>query len=119
MYSEIATLKHSSTQNPSFVIMLLHFTLTYAPVLIYIYFFIVLLFICAYNTWVISPRCPHPLPYHPIYIYFYLYSENTVYCEALSSSVFHGLKSEPEIGQSGNIYTTEIRKHYKCIALIY
>jgi hypothetical protein len=27
--------------------------------------FIVLLFICAYNSWVISPPCPHPLPYHP------------------------------------------------------
>jgi hypothetical protein len=29
-------------------------------------FFIVLLFICAYNTWVISPPCPHPLSYHPL-----------------------------------------------------
>jgi hypothetical protein len=28
--------------------------------------FIVLLFICAYNAWVISPPCPHPLPYHPL-----------------------------------------------------
>jgi hypothetical protein len=28
--------------------------------------FIVLLFICTYNTWVISPPCPHPLPYHPL-----------------------------------------------------
>jgi hypothetical protein len=28
-------------------------------------FFIVLLFICAYKAWVISPSCPHPLPYHP------------------------------------------------------
>jgi hypothetical protein len=28
--------------------------------------FIVLLFICAYNAWVISPSCPHPLPYHPL-----------------------------------------------------
>jgi hypothetical protein len=27
-------------------------------------FFIVLLFICAYKAWVISPPCPHPLPYH-------------------------------------------------------
>jgi hypothetical protein len=27
--------------------------------------FIYLLFICAYNAWVISPPCPHPLPYHP------------------------------------------------------
>jgi hypothetical protein len=24
-----------------------------------------LLFICAYNAWVTSPPCPHPLPYHP------------------------------------------------------
>jgi hypothetical protein len=30
-------------------------------------FFIVLLFMCAYNVWVISPQCPHPLPYHPLY----------------------------------------------------
>jgi hypothetical protein len=28
--------------------------------------FIVLLFMCAYNAWVISPPCPHPLPYHPL-----------------------------------------------------
>jgi hypothetical protein len=28
--------------------------------------FIVLLFVCAYNVWVISPPCPHPLPYHPL-----------------------------------------------------
>jgi hypothetical protein len=31
-----------------------------------IIFFIVLLFICAYKAWVISPLCPHPLPYHPL-----------------------------------------------------
>jgi hypothetical protein len=24
------------------------------------------LFICAYKAWVISPPCPHPLPYHPL-----------------------------------------------------
>jgi hypothetical protein len=29
-------------------------------------FFIVLLFICAYKAWVISPPCPHPLLYHPL-----------------------------------------------------
>jgi hypothetical protein len=29
--------------------------------------FIYLLFICAYNAWVISPPCPHSLPYHPPY----------------------------------------------------
>jgi hypothetical protein len=29
-------------------------------------FFIVLLFISAYKAWVISPPCPHPLPYHPL-----------------------------------------------------
>jgi hypothetical protein len=28
---------------------------------------IVLLFICAYKAWVISPPCPHPLPYHPLH----------------------------------------------------
>jgi hypothetical protein len=27
---------------------------------------IVLLFICAYKAWVISPPCPYPLPYHPL-----------------------------------------------------
>jgi hypothetical protein len=27
-------------------------------------FFFFLLFICAYKAWVISPPCPHPLPYH-------------------------------------------------------
>jgi hypothetical protein len=25
-----------------------------------------LLFICAYKAWVITPSCPHPLPYHPL-----------------------------------------------------
>jgi hypothetical protein len=30
------------------------------------YFFFLLLFICAYKTWIISPPCPHPLPYHPL-----------------------------------------------------
>jgi hypothetical protein len=33
---------------------------------IFLLFIIVLLFICAYNAWVISPPCPHPLPYHPL-----------------------------------------------------
>jgi hypothetical protein len=32
------------------------------------FFFIVLLFICAYKAWVISPPCPHPLPYHPLHL---------------------------------------------------
>jgi hypothetical protein len=31
------------------------------------YFFIVLLFIYAYKAWVISPPCPHLLPYHPLH----------------------------------------------------
>jgi hypothetical protein len=30
------------------------------------FFFFLLLFICAYKAWVISPPCPHPLPYHPL-----------------------------------------------------
>jgi hypothetical protein len=30
-----------------------------------LFIFIILLFICAYKAWVISPSCPHPLPYHP------------------------------------------------------
>jgi hypothetical protein len=34
---------------------------------IFIFFFIVLLFICAYKAWVISAFCPHPLPYHPLH----------------------------------------------------
>jgi hypothetical protein len=33
----------------------------------FIYLFIYLLFICAYKAWVISPPCPHPLPYHPLH----------------------------------------------------
>jgi hypothetical protein len=33
---------------------------------LFFFFFIVLLFICAYNAWVISRPCPHPLPYHPL-----------------------------------------------------
>jgi hypothetical protein len=34
--------------------------------LFYLFIFIVLLFIYAYKAWVISPPCPHPLPYHPL-----------------------------------------------------
>jgi hypothetical protein len=30
-------------------------------------FFFLLLFICAYKAWFISPPCPHPLPYHPLH----------------------------------------------------
>jgi hypothetical protein len=29
-------------------------------------FYFILLFICAYKAWVISPPCPHLLPYHPL-----------------------------------------------------
>jgi hypothetical protein len=29
---------------------------------IYIFFIFLLLFICAYKAWFISPPCPHPLP---------------------------------------------------------
>jgi hypothetical protein len=28
--------------------------------------FFFFLLICAYKAWVISPPCPHPLPYHPL-----------------------------------------------------
>jgi hypothetical protein len=31
------------------------------------FFSFLLLFICAYKAWVISPPCPHPLPYHPLH----------------------------------------------------
>jgi hypothetical protein len=31
------------------------------------FFFIVLLFICAYKALVISTPYPHPLPYHPLH----------------------------------------------------
>jgi hypothetical protein len=34
---------------------------------IFFSFFFILLFICAYKAWVISPPCPHPLPYHPLH----------------------------------------------------
>jgi hypothetical protein len=33
---------------------------------LFIFNFFLLLFICAYKAWVISPPCPHPLPYHPL-----------------------------------------------------
>jgi hypothetical protein len=34
----------------------------------YLFVFVfVLLFICAYKAWVISPPCPHPLLYHPLH----------------------------------------------------
>jgi hypothetical protein len=34
--------------------------------LTWFFFLFLLLFICAYKTWFISPPCPHPLPYHPL-----------------------------------------------------
>jgi hypothetical protein len=34
---------------------------------LFILILIFLLFICAYNAWVISPPCPHPLPYHTLH----------------------------------------------------
>jgi hypothetical protein len=30
-------------------------------------FIFLLLFVCAYKAWFISPPCPHPLPYHPLH----------------------------------------------------
>jgi hypothetical protein len=30
------------------------------------FFLFLLLFICAYKAWVISPPCPQPLPFHPL-----------------------------------------------------
>jgi hypothetical protein len=38
---------------------------TLSPVFFLFYF---LLFIYAYKAWVISPPCPHPLPYHPLFV---------------------------------------------------
>jgi hypothetical protein len=32
---------------------------------IFFFFIFILLFICAYKAWFISPPCPHLLPYHP------------------------------------------------------
>jgi hypothetical protein len=43
-----------------------NFPLNTASTASYKVFFIVLLFICAYKAWVISPSCPHTLPYHPL-----------------------------------------------------
>jgi hypothetical protein len=33
----------------------------------FLFFFFVLLFICAYKAWVISPPCPHPIAYQPLH----------------------------------------------------
>jgi hypothetical protein len=33
---------------------------------VFFLFFFLLLFICAYKAWIISPPYPHPLPYHPL-----------------------------------------------------
>jgi hypothetical protein len=35
-------------------------------ILSFFFFIFLLLFICAYKAWFISPHCPHPLPYHPL-----------------------------------------------------
>jgi hypothetical protein len=42
------------------------YTLSHSTSPFFFNFFIVLLFICAYKAWVISPPCSHPLPYHPL-----------------------------------------------------
>jgi hypothetical protein len=48
-------------------------------------FFFLLLFLCAYKAWFISPPCPHPLPYHPLHplplpptSYFYVRKKNNL-----------------------------------------
>jgi hypothetical protein len=48
-----------------------HEYLTISKIRVFIFFnflifFFLLLFICAYRAWFISPPCPHPLPYHPL-----------------------------------------------------
>jgi hypothetical protein len=47
------------------MIMTLSVTELNGPLLFF--FLFVLLFIWAYKAWVISPPCPHPLPYHPLH----------------------------------------------------
>jgi hypothetical protein len=42
-----------------------YFVCSRGLIFIYLFIFIALLFIWAYKAWVISPSCPHPLPYHP------------------------------------------------------
>jgi hypothetical protein len=50
-------------------------------------FFIFLLLICAYNAWVISPPCPHPLPYyllHPLPLPPHpLHTQQKLFCPCL------------------------------------
>jgi hypothetical protein len=38
----------------------------YLPIAGRFLFLFILLFICGYKAWVISPPCPHSLPYHPL-----------------------------------------------------
>jgi hypothetical protein len=44
------------------VVLLDHMTALF----LFYFFVVVLLFICAYKAWVISPPYPHLLPYHPL-----------------------------------------------------
>jgi hypothetical protein len=42
------------------------YILSHFPFFFFSFFIFLLLFICAYKAWFISPPCPHPLPYHPL-----------------------------------------------------
>jgi hypothetical protein len=51
----------------SFILLCLFNTILLYYTTHFVFFFIfLLLFICAYKAWFISPPCPHPLPYHPL-----------------------------------------------------
>jgi hypothetical protein len=46
----------------------------------FFFFIFLLLFICAYKAWFISPPCPHPLPYHPLDFFFFFF----FFCDSVS-----------------------------------
>jgi hypothetical protein len=63
------------------------------PHILYLYIFFFLLFICAYNAWVTSPPCPHPLPYHPLHPLLLSPTPLYILCYMILLILCHSLKS--------------------------
>jgi hypothetical protein len=80
-------------------------------------FFFLLLFICAYKAWFISPPCPHPLPYHPLVLNFKGRNINWKKCLGDGKCVGVGLFHYSSL-HSGIILTQIIYVHIYCIIVL-
>jgi hypothetical protein len=63
--SGLLILSNDFPEKPSGFSLLCYFVMWKVTLMKFSFFFL-LLFMCAYKAWVISPHCPHPLPYYPL-----------------------------------------------------